>query len=133
MTRGFFVRKGARLLLVMAILADLQRLSLRFVWQSPCCFALCCWKNACTCRGQHLTQSCETFSFMCNVTSVLPEFSISSLLIFPDIFVEFPFSLENEISIKSLPRKMLALWSMWLLPSALKCAEEKVANRSWIQ
>lgn len=83
----FFVRKGVKLLLMMAILADLRRLFLGFLWQSPWCFALCCWKNACSCRGQHLTQSCEAFSFMSNVTSVLSGFIVSSLLTFPDIFV----------------------------------------------
>lgn len=93
----------------MAILTALRCLSLGLVWQSPWCFALCYWKSACTCRGQHLTQSCEGFSFMSNVTSVVSGFIVSSLLIFPDIFVELAFPLENEISIKSLSRKVLAL------------------------
>lgn len=104
MTRvWFFLRKGVRLLLMMAILSDLRRLSLGLVCQSPWRFALCYWKNACTCRGQRLTQSCEALS------SVLSGFIVSSLLIFPDIFLELAFSLENEISIKSLSRKMLVL------------------------
>lgn len=100
--RFFLVRKGARLLPMMVLLADLGNLVLGLVWQSPWCFALCYKKNACTCRGQHLTQSCEAFSFMSNVTSVLSGFIVSSLLIFPDIFVAFTFSVENEIGIKSL-------------------------------
>lgn len=58
---------------------------------------------------QRLTQPCEAFSFMSNVTSVLSEFIVSSLLIFPDIFVEFAFSVENEISNRSLSSKMLVV------------------------
>ena len=65
---------------------------------------------------------------MSNVTSVLSGFIVSSLLIFPDIFVEFTLSVENEIGVKSLSSKMLAVWSTWLLLSTLKDAEEERAS-----
>lgn len=122
--RFFLVRRGARLLPRMVLLADLGNLVLELVWQSPWCFAFCYNKNACTCRGQHLTQSCEAFSFMSNVTSVLSGFIVSSLLIFTDIFVEFTFSEEKEIGIKSLVLNAGSVKHVVLL-SILKGAEEE--------
>lgn len=65
---------------------------------------------------------------MSNVTLVVSGFVVSSLLIFPGIFVEFSFSVENELGIKSLSRKMLAVRSTWLLLCALKDAEEERAS-----
>lgn len=84
---------------MMVEVAVIGRLAVGLVWQSLWCFALCCQKNTCTCRGQHLTQSHE--AIMTNVTSALSGLIVSSLLIFLDIFVEFTFSVENEVSIKS--------------------------------